>query len=815
MFFTKLRAVLIPALLLLLLSIAFILFLDTLIKRPSVQVLLLARLSDAIGYQLRAGNVEVSLWDGIGFKVRDFEARSRSGADVITSSSAVILFDSWKLLRGHFVPTRISLSRPRIELAARKGREPLDKDEVFAFAGMLAQRLAGLDSGSLKDGQIRSNGFPFELENLYLDIFRSGESPGRLRLDLKGEIESMGERAPFTIQGTINHDSKEGSNPSADMTLSTGRIPLTWLRWPASLLIKEGGAEARIEARGSLNGPVSIEGKILAEDVRFFLERPGRTKEFYLPRLVFGFDSLYSEKVLQVSSLKADAPDFSQTISLKVDFQDSSNPYLDLRIESPFMPLKTFKRVFPGPLLPKDIENRIFPLFSGGDVRLALFSLKGTLDQIRHLRKPENAEGLSVEILFENLEMLNYKASLPFYGISGGLGIENGHFYVSGMEAEFGRSIIRDASLEIKRVFFKDRSYQVSLDGLFGLSDLIRHKEMDLISPDVRRLLHGFVSASGDLEARFDVGYESDWDYPRISRGEFSSRGCSIAHKGLVLPLLLDEADLRIDRGGQIQFRCAGQWGDSGFKISGSAENSLKDLKTRIEALVDVNEVFDHFCQEHRPPVKFSGPVACLGTLSRKKELWSCQGEVDLEGVVMDAGPFYMDPPGKRDKIIIGMELHPGQQVRLDRFGCSLGDSSLELSGFYSLKDKDSFRLNVETASLDMKDLGIYYKKTDRPARGLLSCQASVNGSVLDHLKTSVNGEIVGQELSFVMSQLAKPITDCHFRLRFSGKEAFIDSARMQVGRSPIHLRGNLRGWDGVKGELTVDSNYLILTDLI
>jgi len=123
--------------------------------------------------------------------------------------------------------------------------------------------------------------------------------------------------------------------------------------------------------------------------------------------------------------------------------------------------------------------------------------------------------------------------------------------------------------------------------------------------------------------------------------------------------------------------------------------------------------------------------------------------------------------------------------------------------------------VNVSTEKLSLEDLGVRFKKGGTLARGILACQLDVHASFQHPLRTSVKGEIAAQKLSFVLDRLPSPISDCNLKIAFSGKEAQIHSLKMKVGQSPINIQGHLMGWDGLKGDLTISSDYLHASDFV
>jgi len=119
----------------------------------------------------------------------------------------------------------------------------------------------------------------------------------------------------------------------------------------------------------------------------------------------------------------------------------------------------------------------------------------------------------------------------------------------------------------------------------------------------------------------------------------------------------------------------------------------------------------------------------------------------------------------------------------------------------------------VTTPGLLMGDLGLQSKKNNEYAEGIIVCDAYVKGSRRKPVLTSVIGRVVGHDLSLISERLPSPIRDAHFKLDLSDKNVSINFLKMKVGESPIHVQGKLKGWDGLKGKLTVKSTYMNISD--
>ena len=815
MFRKKLRTILVPALLLFLLLVALILLLNSLIQNPSVQRYLLGELSKAIKYELSAGQIEISLWDGIRITAHNFKARSRVGTESIVASRVRVTLDAGELIRGRVVPTRISLFRPRVEFAFEKGWGVSKPGQVSDIKAMLLQRLAGFPAVSAEDARVCIKGFPFEFDHLYSNVSQVKGDPQKLQVSMRGRFVYKKEKIPFTMRGTIGQDAKGENEPFAEVTIKTGKVPLTWIPSFESLPVKDGHAKVHIKLKGSLDGPVSAEGEIIADGLRFSLVKADKKKDFSLPDLAVAFETYYSDKILQIPSLRLSALDFSLAASAKIDLKDISNPHILLRVRSPFMPLKSFKRIFPTSLLPRWIENRLFPMLSGGNVRVDLFSLDRTIKQLKNLGRPENADALSMKLTWRDLAVLIDKSALPFKEVSGELNIENGALLISEVKAGFGRSTVNQGTFHIKNLYRDAITYDIASGGSFDFQDLMRQREAHLIPLNVRQGLKEFESVSGNLEARVRVRYKSGWDYVKILNSDFRIKECSIIHKKLLMPLALDEAHIQIDGKGKSKFQGKGLWGKCKFDTSGSLDKTWETGKASVVARGDLNQGMRHFYQGHELPVKFSDLVPCRISVSRLKDNWSFQGEVDLEGVTLKTASFSLNPPGKENKVTFNVNLHPREKFYLNECRFLMGGSSLQLSGSYDLRDRDSLDVKVSTENLSLEDLGVRFNKGGTLARGILACQLDAHASSQHPLRTSVKGEIAAQKLSFVLDRLPSPISDCSLKIAFFGKDAQIHSLKMKIGQSPVNIQGHLMGWDGLKGDLTISSDYLHFSDFV
>ena len=809
------RPYIILPVLVILLTIAAFLVANSLITKPDVQRFIIERISDATGFDIRTGEIKLNLWRGIGIFVNELEAKSKEGSESIVASRVIIIFDAGQLLKGSIVPSRLYLFEPKIELAMEEGQLTLKTEEGSSVEKLPPFRIPGIQSVVVDGGFVRIKNVPFHLEDLYFNVQQRHSGSEALTLSGQGKIGHRGERVPFDLKGTLFQTGKNQSSPHGDMIVKTGKVPTTWIPWPDSIPVSEGVFEARLNVSGSLVGPISVGGQLLFESFRFVLRDGKREKDISVSNIDLDFKSVIKGKEISIPSIQLKTDDMSFSIALLLDLKQK-DPYLSLEAKSPFIAFDILKTHFPTPLLPPWLETQLFPMLDAGYARLDMLSIKGNLHQIKNLEQPQNQDVLTVKFTSKNVKLLGFGLTEPLKEISAEVNIERGALGISGLGARFGSSTIRGGDLGIEGLYGDNPSYEVSLVGSFDLSDLIKQMEMDLIPKEVRQWCDRVQSVAGKLDAQVTVLYESGWAFPQITNGEFLLRNVKITQKDIVLPLALKGVDIRIDEKEQGRINGIGSWGNSKFKITGVAElkgGKFNFREADIYADANFQEVLSHFYGEGKSPFKFNRTAPLQVSIKKKGDGWSTKGLVSLEGMTLDANDYFMDPPGSQDRITFELDLGPKGQFDLKKCIFKLRGSIVELSTAKFLSNKDPFDLKISVPALSLADLGLHFKKGAIPAQGHLHGQIEAKISRRKPSTTRVTGKLEGKNLLFQTRDLPAPINRFNFKVGFSGKKIKIDSWKMRVGQSRLDVQGDLSGWDGLKGAITVKSSYLDASD--
>ena len=214
-------------------------------------------------------------------------------------------------------------------------------------------------------------------------------------------------------------------------------------------------------------------------------------------------------------------------------------------------------------------------------------------------------------------------------------------------------------------------------------------------------------------------------------------------------------------------------------------------------------------------PAVFKGSALCRGSLKKDADLWCVKGTADIGSVTIDHELFLIDPPGKADRVTFEFDLIPEKQIRIKQILWQHGKSHLDLSGDYALSPESDFTLQCSVPILSLEDLGLQLKPEGFVASGALKGKLQVKILKNDLSTAAVSGEMKGERLSFALASLPSPIRECDFWALFSGEKIVIPSFTLMMGESALKGKGELRGWNGLKGDLMVTSSPLDLSDFI
>jgi hypothetical protein len=154
----------------------------------------------------------------------------------------------------------------------------------------------------------------------------------------------------------------------------------------------------------------------------------------------------------------------------------------------------------------------------------------------------------------------------------------------------WGKSRIKNGVLRIDNLYVNDPLFQYSVEAAIDLADIRQLSKNKLIPDTLRQPVQQCTQLDGMLEGRIRVDHKKTWEYPRIKKIELSVRDGSVTHNKLILPLSVDNAEVKIDEAGKVSLIGTGLWGESHFKADGKGKFDAKKkggLKAELNLATD------------------------------------------------------------------------------------------------------------------------------------------------------------------------------------------------------------------------------------
>jgi len=821
MFIKEIRAFIKRSILLCLLAGALIILAGTIIQGSHFQKMILKRISDAIGYDIHAKDIELNLWNGLGININDLSARSRKGGEKFTASGLRLTLDVKALLAGRVVPSTLYLSTPVIELPWEKGYEINHALERFLPEKIPLFWFPGIQSLIIEQGRVIFSGVTFNLEDFDLRAGRISPSPLVFFVISKGKIGFKGETAGFELSGRVTPPSSDSKPMLVKVKVATESAPLNWFKWPASIPVKNGYFKTMLNIEGDPTDHLAMKGLIDLTGFQFDYIRKERLKEFSIPEITLDFKSTIMADHVDVQPLKIKANDIAIDLGFTFGFQKSGTPFLDMNFKSEVMDAETFKALFPSPLLPMWLEDRLFPIIAGGDIKINGFNLKGGIDQIRHMSRPENRSVLEMFFECRGLEVSGGGIGIPFRNVTADMELKDGFFRIKGLNAGFGSSLIKNAGIEISDVFSISRFYEINADGDFDIRELMSQKGMDVVPLNVSRFLDRQPDIKGRISGNISIGYRKGWGRPEILSGDLLMKRLSLDKKEYIFPVRFDEAFVHIDNAGSDYMSGSGSWGNNSFHASadfGIAGVTPYFKSGRLSAKADMNQVFSCFNPAGRLPLIFNEYLPWDISMAKEEEGWSVKGRVDLMDTHVKYGGFTVRPTGDdSNNLVFELSVRPDEgRVDLSNALLRLKESSVNLAGSFDLKRRRPVKVRIYSSGLLMKDLSVITDQREIFSAGLLKGDLNIS---MPETKGGdgllLEGPVEGAGLSFQTGRDSPLISDCSFQADFSGRGARLNYCTLKTGRSSFSITGDVSGWRGLKGDIKAHSDYLDFSDIL
>ncbi|MEJ2023607.1 MAG: AsmA-like C-terminal region-containing protein, partial [Deltaproteobacteria bacterium] len=578
--------------------------------------------------------------------------------------------------------------------------------------------------------------------------------------------------------------------------------------WPSFVSFSGGTIDAVYHVTGPSTDSLAARGSLEGRNLRFAISQRKRRKKYALSALSLVFNANLSKEAIDLQIPQASLLDTTLRGHISYAVAEPSSR-LELSLQSPFMPLQTFKTIFPSPLVPAWIERDLFPRLSKGEVMADHFSLAGTLEQIAHLNRPENTGLLAMQLMWKDLHIPTENTPLPFASVAGRMEIKNNRLALSGLRGRFGTSAVDDASLHVTPLVGKRHRYRIILGGDFALKDLLAMRELPWTPRDIKEKAAGLEGSSGRITGRLEV-VKQDPGTVRIKHGSLRFDHCTFVHDGSLFPVKVAKGTMEILESGRLQFEGEGSWGQSALAVSGFSDWSLTHLETTATGTLDIDTLTQRSFPGKHWSLQFGKPVGCTLHISRKGSLWSCGGKIDLtEKLALKVGSLHLNPLGKNGRLSFALDYTPGKELHLKNLEASFGKSFFLASVQAFFRGEQRITAQITTSGLYLEDLGVQFQGSCPIPTGVLTGTMQGFFPLGDLPSSTLTGALEANGLCLAFKKLPQPLSVSECRVAFSGDTVDIKSLHVTAGSSSLALQGHLQGWKALRGNLKVQSTHI------
>ena len=385
---------------------------------------------------------------------------------------------------------------------------------------------------------------------------RSKSQP-RLDFRLKTIVDRDGQRAGLGISGKVLF--AEGSfdlrKAWLDADLQAEALPaaLLWDYYDRPL------AESAV--RGALAYRVHWEGRLaegahLKGEVRFSgLEIEAQSIFPSVVRLGDGrLEMALDWKPREIHFQRLDLRSKDLTLAVRGSLRslDGQDPYVELRLSTPFLPLAAVRSYFPTKIFQSPRLEYLAATVNQGEVRLAKAALSGKLSQLRRPFEPGHEEHLSLDAeVREAGGSFGGDHALALRGFSGRIVLEKGILYYKDFKGAVGLSRLVEIQGTHRGVLSSSGLLELRIKGDMEVGQLREQMQLGFLPLPADRMAGALQDLAG--RGRLDLLLRTDFSALRHYEGTLSLDGARLRVGDVSLSqlkgeLLFSPAEIRADR---------------------------------------------------------------------------------------------------------------------------------------------------------------------------------------------------------------------------------------------------------------------------
>jgi len=762
-----------------------------LINKPSFQRKILNKISVKIGYKIKADSIKISIFHGIGISINGL-AIKKDGFNFLCKR-IFLIYRLSKLIKRNLYPGYIILEDPVlfIKKEGTSSKKKFSIQKIFPL-------LLSFRSISIKNGGISIQPFPLKIMAFNLLLKKTGHNTLNIsKLDFYAKIKDYS--IPFHTKGNVWIMDKGVIKAIFDSEFKN--LPLSLIKEEDAICFLKGKLSAKSKIRIE-DQNIYFHSSLYLDDPDFVIVGNDNQKKMYKFRyLNLCLDGNLFKKRFIFRSFKILADRLSLDGDGKMILSKGS-PYISVNVKSDEMDIDMFKKIFPSCFLPKWFEDRLLPILKAGKMKNILFSLKGTVDQIKNIDMPQNRGVISGSLVMDKLLVFPKGARSELKNISGKVILKDGDLLIKHIRASLSSSNIENADITIKDIYQDTRHYLIYVKGRFYLKDLLGQLNMEFTPNAVKKKLSDLRELSGIMDVNLLCEYKESWKMPSFEGSSVRLTNTHILYGRIPDPIFVKAGNFWIDEKGNYHFAGDCLFEGSKLFLRADTDQSFNNISFLLSGIADTEKITKRYIGNN---VIIKGRAKLQVRLRRIKGKWKGSGIISSKRLLIRRKQISFTPSPFSMSFSVR---YASESLFIKRILFLFKKSRLYLSGV--IRKKDLF-LHLRGRSLPIKYLGISLERIKK-IRGTINSDLKIRYFFSDPFKTSLIGKLKVENFFIKAGDFS--IKKSKFCLRFLGKKVIISSANGIFKKCPFYLTGKIRGWDGLNGNLSLRINRFDLLEI-
>lgn len=522
-----------------------------------------------------------------------------------------------------------------------------------------------------------------------------------LEISLRTTIERSGKRTRLASKGRLLFPNRNFEIRHVWFDLESRLVALPvgalWRYYggPSPIKSIRGTLGARLRWQGSIDQHVHATGEIDFKGLN--VEVPDSPSGAAIPaagRLELTAE--WTPGKVRFPRLDLRSKDISFKAQASLRSLGEKDPYLEIHVTTPFLPLLNLRKYVPVAFLASPKWGPLIRAVVQGEVRLTKAGVDGRLSEIRRASEIGFEKHIWLDAEVRGAAgILKRKSFLPLRDVSGRLLFEKGVLYYKDFKGTYGLSRLGELNGSYKRIFTGSGAVELEASGDLDLAELREQVRLTTFLPRVTKFAAGLKELGGKGE--FQLRFRKEIGFPYHVEGKLSLNNVVLRTAGQSFSQISGDLSFSPEE-------------ISGENISARLENSPIHVRGRLSRYLSREGSFDvtvtssgvhagtaleffSASGSRQDPGTVSGSIRYHGSLASSKDR-SLSGSLKLIGVRLPL-PFLTQPLRK----LAG-------EVRIGRKG-------LDFRGVKGQLGPSSFKFNGRWRSSETPQLTFTFNSPD------------------------------------------------------------------------------------------------------